>query len=101
VTRTLATRFRSIAHEVPARDQEEAHTMSATTESSLGMSEKELRDALVDELDLAFRTEGNTATIHAVAHSVARVIMLDHLRIAEQLEKAGVSLPERTAGDRG
>lgn len=75
--------------------------MSATTESSLGLSEQELRDALVDELGLAFRTEGNTATIHAVAHSVARVIMLDHLRIAEQLEKAGVRLAERAADDRG
>jgi len=68
--------------------------MSATSQRALGMSEKELRDALVDELGLAFRTEGNTATIHAVAHSVARVIMLDHLRMAEQLERAGVRLAE-------
>jgi hypothetical protein len=62
---------------------------------SLGLSEQELRDALVEELDLAFRTEGNTATIHAIAHSVARVIVLDHLRIAEQLERSGIELAER------
>jgi hypothetical protein len=69
--------------------------MSAATETALGMSEQELREALVEELGLAFRTEGNTATIHAIAHSVARVVVLDHLRMAEQLEKAGVRLPER------
>jgi len=70
--------------------------MPATTYTSLGMSEQELREALGDELSLAFRTEGNAATIHAVAHSVARVIVLDHLRIAEQLESAGIQLGERT-----
>lgn len=69
--------------------------MSTAADLSLGLSEKELRDMLVDELGLAFRTEGNTATIHAIAHSVARVIMVDHLRIAEQLEQAGVRLGER------
>jgi hypothetical protein len=62
---------------------------------SLGLSEKELRDTLVEELDLAFRTEGNMATSHAIAHSVARVLVLDHMRIAEQLERAGVRLAER------
>jgi hypothetical protein len=56
------------------------------------LSEQELRDALGGELELAFRAEGNAATIHAIAHSVARVLVLDHLRIAEQLEKAGVVL---------
>jgi len=40
----------------------------------------------------SFRAEDNTATIHGFAHSVARVIGLDHLRIADQLEKAGVRL---------
>jgi hypothetical protein len=59
---------------------------------SLGMSEQELRDALTEELTISFRVEGNTATVHGIAHSVARVIELDHLRIADQLEKAGVRL---------
>jgi hypothetical protein len=55
------------------------------------MSEQELREALSDELTLAFRTE-KAATIHAMAHSIARVIALDHLRIAEQLESEGIRL---------
>lgn len=66
--------------------------MTSTGVTSLGLSEQELRDALSGELELAFRAEGNAATIHAIAHSVARVIVLDHLRMAEQLEKAGVTL---------
>lgn len=66
--------------------------MTPTRVSPLGLSEQELRDALGEELELAFRAEGNAATIHAIAHSVARVIVLDHLRMAEQLEKAGVTL---------
>jgi hypothetical protein len=66
--------------------------MSATKQTTLGLSEQELRDAITDELTLSFQAEGNTATIHAIAHSVARVIELDHLRIAEQLEAAGVRL---------
>lgn len=65
------------------------------TQSSLGLSEHELREALGEELELAFRTEGSAPTIHAIAHSVARVIELDHLRMAEQLEAAGVRLPGR------
>jgi hypothetical protein len=64
---------------------------------SLGMSEQELREALSDELALAFRTERGV-TIHGMAHSIARVIALDHLRIAEQLERGGIRLPE--AADR-
>ena len=59
---------------------------------SLGMSEQELREALSDELELAFRAEQDTATIHAIAHSVARVIALDHLRIAAQLKAHGIRL---------
>jgi len=66
--------------------------MVATTQKSLGLSEQELRDALTDELILSFQAEGNTATIHAIAHSIARVIELDHLRIADELERAGVKL---------
>jgi hypothetical protein len=66
--------------------------MSASTQISLGLTEQELRNILTEELVLAFRTEGDTATIHGIAHSIARVIELDHLRIADQLEKAGVPL---------
>jgi hypothetical protein len=64
---------------------------------SLGLSEQELRETLSDELALAFRTERGV-TIHGMAHSIARVIALDHLRIAEQLERGGIRLPE--AADR-
>ena len=66
--------------------------MATRTQISLGMSEQELRDVLTEELTISFRTEGDTVTIHGIAHSIARVIELDHLRIAEQLEKAGVKL---------
>lgn len=59
----------------------------------LGLSEQELRDALTEELTLAFRTERGV-TIHALAHSIARVLELDHLRLAEQLERAGVRLDD-------
>jgi hypothetical protein len=61
---------------------------------ALGLSEEDLRRTLEEELELALRTEGNVLSLtpHAVAHSVARVIEQDHLRIAEQLERAGVRL---------
>jgi hypothetical protein len=59
---------------------------------SVGLSEQELRETLSDELALAFRTERGV-TIHGMAHSIARVIALDHLRIAEQLESEGIRLP--------
>jgi hypothetical protein len=58
------------------------------------MSEQELRETLSDELALAFRTERGV-TIHGMAHSIARVMALDHLRIAAQLESEGIRLPER------
>ena len=58
----------------------------------LGMTEQELRDALSDELAVAFRTE-HGMTIHGLAHSIARVIALDHLRIAEQLEREEFGRP--------
>jgi hypothetical protein len=65
--------------------------MTSTRHVQLGLSEQELRDALADELELAFRTERGV-TIHAIAHSIARILELDHLRLAEQLERAGVVL---------
>lgn len=55
-----------------------------------GLSEQELREALEQELIQAMRAEGGAPTVHAIAHAVARVLELDHLRMAEQLEAAGV-----------
>lgn len=66
--------------------------MPANAQISLGLTEHELRNTLTEELVRAFRTEGDAATIHGIAHSIARVIELDHLRIADQLEQAGVRL---------
>ena len=61
---------------------------------SLGLSEQQLRDALEQELIQAMHAEGrgSVPTPHAIAHSVARVIEYDHLRLAEQLAAAGVEL---------
>jgi hypothetical protein len=55
-----------------------------------GLSEQEVRDRLQEELLRAIRSEGDAPTIHALAHSVARILEEDHLRMAEQLERAGV-----------
>ena len=64
-----------------------------TTQTNIGLSESELREELATELLRAVRSEGGgAASVHAIAHSIARVIELDHLRIAEQLEHAGVQL---------
>lgn len=67
-------------------------TMSETRRrpTVIGLSEQELREGLAEELERAMRTEGERPTIHAIAHSIARIIELDHLRIEEQLERAGV-----------
>ena len=58
----------------------------------LGLSEQELREALEEELLRALRAEGEAPTIHAVAHSIASVLELDHLRMAGQLRRAGIPL---------
>jgi hypothetical protein len=58
----------------------------------IGLSEQELRETLEEELERAMRVEGEKPTIHALAHSIARTIELDHLRIAEQLAQAGIRL---------
>jgi hypothetical protein len=47
---------------------------------------------LTQELLLTTTTEGEAPPVHAIAHAVARVLEIDHLRIAEQLERAGVRL---------
>lgn len=57
-----------------------------------GLSEQELREALEEELVRAIRAEGEAPTIHAIAHSVARILELDHLRMADQLRRAGLPL---------
>jgi hypothetical protein len=57
-----------------------------------GLSEQEVRDRLQEELLRAIRSEGDAPTIHALAHSVARILEEDHLRMAEQLERAGVQV---------
>lgn len=62
--------------------------------TTLGLSEQELRRGLEEELLRAMHVEGDRQTVHAIAHSVARVIELDHLYIGEQLERAGVRLRE-------
>ena len=65
----------------------------ADTETpTLGLSEAELRRELERELIQSMRAEGGVPTVHAIAHSIARVLSEDHLRIAEQLRKAGVRL---------
>lgn len=66
--------------------------VTQTDDRTLGMSEPELREQLEEELVRAMRAEGNAPTLHAIAHSVARVLADDHLRMAEQLERAGVRL---------
>ncbi len=66
--------------------------MSTASRIVIGLSEAELRHELEEELVRAMRAEGDVPTIHAIAHSIARVIEQDHLRIAEQLLRAGVRL---------
>ena len=63
-----------------------------------GLAEHELRSELEEELVRAMRTEGEAPTVHAIAHTVARILELDHQRMAAQLERAGMSL-EQTKQD--
>jgi hypothetical protein len=74
--------------------REELTEMAKPVESTdvLGLSEQELRERLSEELLRAMRAEGNVPTVHAIAHSVARVIADDHLLIAEQLGRTGIPL---------
>jgi len=58
----------------------------------LGLPEQELRQTFEEELLRAMHVEGDRPTVHAIAHTVARIIEKDHLRIGEQLEHAGVQL---------
>ena len=62
------------------------------TEPMLGLSEQQLREEFEKELLLAMRMGGNAPTVQAIAHSVARVLELDHLEMAKQLRAAGVQI---------
>ena len=53
-----------------------------------------------EELIRSMRAEGNAPTIHAIAASIARVMELDHLRMAEQLEESGIRLPGKQPSGR-
>ena len=59
-----------------------------------GLAEHELRSELEEEFVRAMRAEGEAPTVHAIAHSIARILELDHQRMAVQLEQAGVSLAQ-------
>lgn len=64
-----------------------------STLTEFGLGEDVLRRELEEELLLAMRAEGDVPTVHAIAHAVARVIQLDHMKAAEQLRAAGIDLP--------
>jgi hypothetical protein len=66
--------------------------MAAELGGRLGLSEQELRDALTDELDRALRAQGGEWAPDTIAHGVARVLHLDHLRMLEQFEAAGIRM---------
>ena len=59
-----------------------------------GLTEEEIRDRLQDELIRAMRVEGDVPTVHAFAHSIARILEEDHLRMAEQLDRVGIRLEQ-------
>ena len=60
---------------------------------TIGLSEQELRDELEQELLRSMHAEGDAPTVHAIAHSVARLLVLDHLRIAaHSSEPASLSM---------
>jgi hypothetical protein len=46
---------------------------------AFGLPEHELRAALEEELVRSIRAEGEAPTIHALAHSIARILEQDHL----------------------
>lgn len=64
----------------------------STVPLTFGLTEQELRERLEDELIRAMRSEGDAPTIHALAHSIARVLVEDRMRMAEQLAEAGVEI---------
>ena len=64
----------------------------STATTSFGLGEQRLRDGLEEELLRYMRSEGNAPTIHAIAAGIARILVEDHLLMAEQLEAAGVRI---------
>ena len=66
--------------------------MATKVMNGLGLSERELRDLLTEELERALRAQGGEWSADAVGHSLARILHLDHLRVVEQLEAAGIRL---------
>jgi hypothetical protein len=72
---------------------EEVERLSTEAEYGLfGLGEQDLREALEEELVRAMHAEGDAPTIHAIAHSIARILEQDHLRMAAQLKEAGVPI---------
>lgn len=69
-----------------------ARTETTFGEGMFGLSGQGLRGGLERELVQAMRVEDNAPTVHAIAHSIARVLEEDHLRMAEQLERTGCHL---------
>lgn len=66
--------------------------VGARDTAPLGLPEQALREGLSEALLRSMHVEGDRPTVHAIAHSLARVLEQDHLRMAEQLERAGVRL---------
>ena len=71
--------------------------MATETAARLGLSEQELRELLDEELERALHAQGGEWAPDVLAHSNARILHLDHLRIVEQLEAAGVRLASDAA----
>lgn len=75
-------------------------TAKAQLSAEFGLSEAEMRARLAEELLRSMHVEGDhQPTAHAIAHSVARILHENQLRMAEQLEGAGVTLPAVEADD--
>ena len=68
-------------------------TAKAPPSAGFGLSEPEMRARLAEELLRSMHVEGDQPTVHAIAHSVARILHENQLRMAEQLEGAGITLP--------
>jgi hypothetical protein len=66
----------------------------------VGLAEHELRSQLEEELVRAMRAEGEVPTVHALAHSVARILELDHQRMAAQLERGAYRWSRRSRFER-
>lgn len=66
---------------------------------TLGLSEQRLREEIEEHLLRSMHVEGDRLTAHAIAHAVARAVQDDHLRMVEQLARAGVGLTEDAVSD--